>query len=299
MSSDPKGAFRAFLRAANGVAATGAEDVWASSCALVHRLLPTPLPRWSSSGRERVVVIAPHPDDEMIGCAGTMIRHRQAGDQTRIVVMTDGRRSRACGFDPPVMAERRREEAGEAARRLGADLDWLGLPEGEWTAEVGAAALERILSELSPTVIYVPSAIDYHPEHRRVAAALAAIASTLPAPFQMRIYAVQVPLTPVLVNLVHDVSDLAAPIRRAAAAYATQRDTVSYSLRLKRYAGACYGAGTLAEAFCSVPADRYTACHARPPAAFRSIHPRAWTDPLAALRGWRERAAWRRLIPQP
>jgi len=233
----------------------------------------------------------------MIGCAGTLIRHRQAGDETRLVVVTDGRRSRACGFDPPAMAERRREEAGEAAGRLGAALDWVGLPEGEWATADGAAALQRILCEVAPGVIYAPSAIDYHPEHRRVAAALAAIVSSLPAPVELRIYAVQVPLTPLLVNLVHDVSDLGAPIRRAAAAYATQRDTVSYSLRLKRYAGACYGAGRLAEAFCSVPAVAYAACHARPAATFRAIRPRAWTDPLAALRGCRERAAWRRLVP--
>jgi hypothetical protein len=109
----------------------------------------------------------------------------------------------------------------------------------------------------------------------------------------MRIYAIQVPLTPLLVNLAHDVSDLAEPIRRAAAAYATQRQSISHSLRLKRYAGRCYGAGALAEAFCSVSPQRYAAWHARPPATFRAIRPRAWADPLAALRGWRERAAWR------
>ncbi|HXJ18600.1 MAG TPA: PIG-L family deacetylase [Polyangia bacterium] len=296
MSSERKAAFRAFLRAANGLAAARVEDVWAWSCARVRDVAPAAASCWSSSGRERVVVIAPHADDEIIGCAGTVIRHVQAGDRTRIVVATDGRRSGAYGFDPAAMAERRREEAAEAARRLGADLDWLGLPEGDWADQTGAAMLARVLSELSPTVVYAPSAIDYHPEHRRVAAALASIVPALPQPLEVRVYAIQVPLTRLLVNLVHDVSDLADPIGRAAAAYATQRQTIAYTLRLNRYAARCYGAGTMAEAFCRVPGPLYAALHARPPATFRAIYPRAWTDPLAALRGWRERAAWRRYM---
>jgi LmbE family N-acetylglucosaminyl deacetylase len=295
MSSDLAPALRAFLRAANGLGARRAEALWAASAALANRLLPWPPPRlWATSGRERVVVVAPHADDETLGCAGTLIRHREAGDRTRIVIVTDGRLSRAYGFDAASMGERRHEEAREVARRMGAELDWVGLAQNQWSSEEGAAALRSVLSELSPTVVYAPSAIDYHPDHRRVATVLAAVLSEGPTSFEVRIYASQVPLTALLVNMVHDVSDLAESMGRASAAYATQREALSYSLRLKRYAGRCYGAGTLAEAFCCAPADVYAAWHARPPATFRSIYPRAWTDPLAALVGWRERMAWRR-----
>ncbi|MFZ2422771.1 MAG: PIG-L family deacetylase, partial [Anaerolineae bacterium] len=55
---------------------------------------------WSTPGGQRVLVIAPHPDDEACGCGGALLRHRAAGDAVTIVVVTDGRRSRSLGLSP-------------------------------------------------------------------------------------------------------------------------------------------------------------------------------------------------------
>lgn len=54
--------------------------------------LPFPVPAaLASVPRGRVAVIAPHPDDEAIGCGGAVIQHRRAGDAVRVLVVTDGR----------------------------------------------------------------------------------------------------------------------------------------------------------------------------------------------------------------
>ena len=91
---------------------------------------------WSSPGGQRIMVIAPHPDDEVIGCGGTIIRHVQAGDQVKLLLVTDGRRSRAQGLDPEEMAARRQQEAFAAGRMLTLkQIEWLGLPEGSWATE--------------------------------------------------------------------------------------------------------------------------------------------------------------------
>ncbi|HVV51171.1 MAG TPA: PIG-L family deacetylase [Polyangia bacterium] len=296
MSSEWPAASRAFLRAANGLGARRAERLWAAGCSLAGRLTRVSARRWASRGNDSVVVIAPHPDDDALGCAGTLLRHRAAGDRTRIVVMTDGGLSRAYGFDPPALVVRRREEAAEAARRMGAELDWLGFPEGGWSTEAAADTLRLRLAELAPSIVYAPSAVDYHPAHRRVAAALASALATSAPAAEVRVYTIQVPLTPLLVNLVNDVSDLAQPLGRVLAAYATQRETIAYTLRLRRYAARFYGTGTEVEAFCAMPAALYSRLHTRPAAQFRGIQPRAWTDPLAALSGLAERAAWRRAL---
>ncbi|HTS01056.1 MAG TPA: PIG-L family deacetylase [Thermoanaerobaculia bacterium] len=289
------GGLRAFLRAANGLGSRVAEDVWTAAASRVRRR-PGDVRRWTTTGRERVLVIAAHPDDEAMGCAGSILRHRRAGDAVQVVIVTDGSLSRAYGLSGDVIAAHRRNEAREAAARMDVASEWVGLEEGRWTDADGSAAIRGSLRATSPTIVYAPSAIDYHPEHRRVAAAVAAALTETGARPEVRIYAVQVPLTSLLVNLVHDVSDIDHAVRRALAAYATQRESIARTLRLRRYAARVHGGGDAAEAFCAMPAALFCELHRRPPASFRPLRIRAWTDPLAAVMGTRERIAWRRRL---
>src|SRR5690348_6988030 len=46
----------------------------------------------------KVVVLAPHMDDEIIGCGGTIARHAAAGASVTVVYLTDGRRGSAALF---------------------------------------------------------------------------------------------------------------------------------------------------------------------------------------------------------
>src|SRR5437899_3184687 len=85
------------------------EELWTISFALAGRWALRSAEQWSSAGGHRVCVIAPHPDDEAIGCAGTLVRHLERGDQVCAVFVTDGRGSRALGLGPEEMAARRRE----------------------------------------------------------------------------------------------------------------------------------------------------------------------------------------------
>jgi LmbE family N-acetylglucosaminyl deacetylase len=71
------------------------------------------------------------------------------------------------------MACRRRRETEASARVLGIGrLEWLGLPEGEWSEGQLEPALGLILQQFSPHVVYAPSRVDFHPEHWKVAYAL-------------------------------------------------------------------------------------------------------------------------------
>jgi LmbE family N-acetylglucosaminyl deacetylase len=247
-----------------------------------------------------VLVIATHPDDEAMGCAGTLIRHHRTGDLTSITFMTDGSRSGAFGFDAASMRRIREAEATRAAARMGASCDWVGLREGDWSDADGREAVLHALHRTDPTVVYAPSLIDYHPEHRRVAKMLAAILGQGSAAPEVRMYAVQVPLTPLLTNLVHDVSDLEREIWGVLACYPSQRESVMPMLRLRRYAARFYGTSKQAEAFCAIPASVYASLHERLPKTFRPLSGRAWTDPLAMVMGLAERIKWNsRVRSQP
>lgn len=266
--------------------------VWAACFGLAGRVRPAPLRLWQSGGGQRVLVVAPHPDDEVAGCGGTILRHRQAGDEVTVLVVTDGRMSRAGGLEPAEMALRRRAEAGAAAAILNVALVWAGLPEGEWQA--------ADLGELGETVagadiVYAPGAVDFHPEHLQTAHALAPL---LTAEQRVRVYPIHTPLTAVLANLANPVTTLMGQVNVAAGAYRTQLGSFHQAARLRRYAARRHRLPGLVELFWEMEAETFRRLHTEPPAhwseqPFRGLRARPWTDPLAYLAG---RAARRQIL---
>jgi LmbE family N-acetylglucosaminyl deacetylase len=127
-----------------------------------------------------ILVIAPHPDDESIGCGGTICLHTARGDQVALVFLTSG--ELGLKNTAPEAARRIREsEAEKAAAVLRvAALEFLRLPDchvGD-RLEQAAAALRPILDRLAPERIYLPHPQESHPDH---AASLPAVAAALTA----------------------------------------------------------------------------------------------------------------------
>lgn len=275
--------------------------VWRATFAGLARVGHRRARRWDSAGGQRVLVVAPHPDDEIVGCGGTLLRHVQRHDRVSVVVVTDGRRSRALPLAEDEMAGVRRREAVAAAESLEASLIWLGLAEGEWRGDVLRRSLGTLIDELGPDLIYAPSRIDFHPEHRRVAYALAnALDGSRHRPV-VRVYQVQVPLTALLTNLVVEIEPVRSRLQAATDRYLSQRHIIRGARRLKGYAGAAYGRGGLVEEFWELPAGEFVRLHEAPALpqadgrAFRGLRPHAPSDPLAYWRGRRARrrlAAW-------
>src|ERR1700722_6904148 len=115
-----------------------AEDTWASWPELQR--LPVAHPEaWQS-----VVVVAAHPDDEVLGVGGTMAMLADSGARLRLIAITDGEASHP-GTDAAVIAQRRIKESADALDRLGArdiGVVRLGLP------DTGLAAREDELSDI-------------------------------------------------------------------------------------------------------------------------------------------------------
>lgn len=113
-----------------------------------------------------VLVVAPHPDDEVLGAGGTMARLAQGGHPVHVAVVTSGRPPR---FDAAGVA-RVREEAAQAHAALGvAETHWLGFPAAE-LAEHPHAALNAGLGELmrriAPRLVLAPHPGDIHMDHQ-------------------------------------------------------------------------------------------------------------------------------------
>ncbi|WP_395748315.1 PIG-L deacetylase family protein [Prosthecobacter sp.] len=137
------------------------------------------------SPQARVMVFAPHPDDEALGCGG-LIQHAVAlGAAVRVVFQTDGDNNpwpqryveQRWSIDEDCRRRwgaRRRLEAGRSVQTLGLqaeDAVFFGLPDQGLTRlwdERDEAALALHVAELEtfrPTLLVVPSQDDNHPDH--------------------------------------------------------------------------------------------------------------------------------------
>lgn len=125
-----------------------------------------------------MLIVAPHADDETLGCAAVMLRARQAGRRVRVVIVSDGSRSiQSALISPQQLAALRVREAVEAVGVLGLsaeDVSFLEFPDSRLadnTPAIAEALLGHILS-LAPAELYVPYGVDGHQDHRAVAAAV-------------------------------------------------------------------------------------------------------------------------------
>lgn len=133
---------------------------------------------------ERLVVVAPHPDDEILACGGLLAMQVARGGKVLVIGLTDGEQSHAevAGFDSAALAVRRAAERLEGARRLGVhgdDVLRLALPDTALGAHADALVMQ-LAALLRPADRVVSTwRLDGHPDHdacgRATARACAAV----------------------------------------------------------------------------------------------------------------------------
>jgi LmbE family N-acetylglucosaminyl deacetylase len=140
----------------------------------------------------RLMLIAPHPDDEALACSIILQRAARAGAAVRVVYATDGddnpwpqrvleRKWRINAADRKRWGKLRRSEAVAALRALGIDArhaQFLGLPDQGLTnllrtdCRSPVARFNQIIRDWLPTDLLVPSIADTHPDHSALAVIL-------------------------------------------------------------------------------------------------------------------------------
>ncbi|QQS09869.1 MAG: PIG-L family deacetylase [Phycisphaerales bacterium] len=126
----------------------------------------------SETGSRSCIIIAPHPDDEVLGAGGTAALKVAAGSEVTIVIVTDGRQShKSTKLASEALVAMREQESVDGAARLGVSKDrllHLRVPDGETdnNRDVIRSALLAILRDRSPAEIISPSPIDRHADHR-------------------------------------------------------------------------------------------------------------------------------------
>jgi len=122
----------------------------------------------------RILAIGAHPDDLEYGCAGTLIKHAQRGDQVFLALVTDGSQ----GGEGTL----RREEQWAAAKIVGAeDVFFLGYADTEFECNrESIMKIEAIVKQTKADSVYTHYVEDTHQDHREIANAVVVAARSVP-----------------------------------------------------------------------------------------------------------------------
>ena len=121
----------------------------------------------------KVLVIAPHPDDETLCCAGTIMNFIERGDKVKIIIVTDGRYGTYSEnlYGTEELVRIRKEEATKVFEILGVkDYDFLGFEDSKVSQKSKEVEekLSSIIKEYKPDVVFAPSPCDLHPDHSEI-----------------------------------------------------------------------------------------------------------------------------------
>ena len=143
-------------------------------------LLDNRLRRLRSFGAEdwlaSALIIAPHPDDETLGCGGTICKKIAAGAAVSFVFVTDGGSSHSHNIGREELIEMRETEAREAVLRLGGnalEVSFLRHPDSDASNHVDqiAADVLSLLQQKKPQSVFIPHVKDFPSDHTAVNAA--------------------------------------------------------------------------------------------------------------------------------
>lgn len=117
------------------------------------------------SEKLRVLAVGAHPDDVEINCGGTLALYAQAGHHVMIAHATNGEKGHRT-IPPAALAEIRKAEAQAAADVIGAELFWMGFPDGDlfYDRETRLHFVDMIRAA-HPDIILTHWGETYHPDH--------------------------------------------------------------------------------------------------------------------------------------
>jgi len=212
---------------------------------------------------KRVLVFAAHPDDDIIGCGGSLAKHVKLGNQVSVCYMTSGD-SGSLDYAKKKLARIRENEARHAAEVIGFhNLTYLRNPDGylEFNMD-NLKKLVELIRKKKPNVIYVHHQSEGHQDHRMTYQLVTESAGRAGGPWFQEFkgkpwlvdtilaYEVSTPLSEF--NYVEDISEFINKKVAALKKHESQIKNIRYDEAaegLARYRGVMTGKGKYCEAF--------------------------------------------------
>ena len=136
----------------------------------------------------KVLVIAVHPDDETLGCGGTLLKHKKNGDEIHWLICTETNKSNE-------FYKTRTKEIEEVSKRYNFDsVHYLGLKTmqvDEYSMSSLIQKISDVINDVKPDLIYLPFKNDVHSDHRKIFEAAYSCTKSFRYPFIKKILMVE------------------------------------------------------------------------------------------------------------
>ena len=134
---------------------------------------------------EKVLVIAVHPDDETLGCGGTLFKHQKSGDSIHWLICTQTNPKHD-------FFKKREQEILDVANKYRFEsvnnLELETMKVDEYTVSELISKISKIINKIEPSIIYLPFKGDVHSDHRAIFEAAYSCTKSFRYPFIKKIY---------------------------------------------------------------------------------------------------------------
>lgn len=135
--------------------------------------------------KNKVLIIAVHPDDETLGCGGTLLKHKSNGDETNWLLCTTVDNSNS-------YYEKREKEIQKVTQFYNFNsvhnLELKTMQVDEYSMSELISKISKVINEVKPNIIYLPFKGDVHSDHRKIFEASYSCTKSFRYPFIKKIY---------------------------------------------------------------------------------------------------------------
>ncbi|HUV60025.1 MAG TPA: PIG-L family deacetylase [Desulfatiglandales bacterium] len=215
---------------------------------------------------EKVLILAPHIDDDIIGCGGAILKYLENGKDLAVAYLTEcGKYGSKLTYDEIV--EERKQEAVAVAQKIGLEKSCLLFLPGEDGGLINSNIndqLEEIIVEMQPDVIFMPCMLDTHSDHYAVTEKLCILYEKGLDELNnviLFLYEGQSPLTGFYSNVCLDIRDVWTRKERLMNLYVSQHSDFKFVHDLNKVNGLAFGKRMICEAFLRTNVEQYCALY--------------------------------------
>jgi len=210
----------------------------------------------TSENHAKILVLSPHPDDDVFGLGGTLSKFQRGGDSITIVYFCDGSKGTPEGIRDSSLIIKRKKEVKDALKVMNIDnyIFW-GYKDGQLqVTRTSIKALNNLIDKIRPDIIFIPSLMDDHPDHKATNEIFYYSYFKYPEkPFDFStLIAMYEVWTPLLPNRIVNISDVINIKKEAISYHKSQLRSRAYDkaiLALNQYRAELNGVKGFAEAF--------------------------------------------------